>query len=436
MRPRAASGKMGSLLNFMNATANQPGATFHHEAPAGRWAALGILATAGFLEMSTWFSASAVLPQLRAAWGVSAWSGAWLTISVQLGFVAGALFSAVVNLADIARPRQLMFIGGIGAATFNLGLLATHGLASAIPLRFATGVALALVYPPSMKAMATWFKRDRGTALGVMVGGTTLGTSLPHLLNALGGVHWPRVIIATSALTVLGALIAEFAAHDGPFPFPAGVFDPREAVRAFANRGVRLATLGYFGHMWELYAMWTWCGAFFADALRAHGAIFPGGDPVREAALAAFASIGIGAVGCWAAGALADRWGRTRTAAASMIISGACALAIGALANYSVALTLMLGVIWGFAVVADSAQFSTMVTECADQSYVGTALTLQLAIGFTLSVTTVWLVPVLKELHGWAWAFAALAPGPVLGVIAMIRLLRSPDAAKIAHGRG
>jgi MFS family permease len=421
----------------MAANEIQSAATFHHhEAPAGRWAALGVLATAAFLEMSTWFSASAVLPQLRAAWGISAWSGSWLTISVLIGFVFGALFSAVVNLADIVSPRRLMFLGGIGAATFNSCLLVTHGIAGAIPLRFATGAALALVYPPSMKAMATWFKRDRGTALGVMVGGTTLGTSLPHLLNALGGVHWPRVIIATSVLTTLGALIAEYAAHDGPFPFPSAKFDPHQAVLVFANRGVRLATLGYFGHMWELYAMWTWCGAFFADALRARGTIFPGGDPTREAALAAFAAIGAGSLGCWAAGVLADRWGRTRTAAASMIISGLCALGIGALATYSVALTLVLGVVWGFAVVADSAQFSTMVTECADQSYVGTALTLQLAIGFTLSVATVWLVPILKDLHGWPWAFAALAPGPALGVIAMFRLLHSPDAAKIAHGRG
>src|SRR5579864_1262480 len=314
----------------MNSTTSQPASTFHqHEAPAGRWAALGILATAAFLEMSTWFSASAVLPQLRAAWGISAWSGAWLTISVLIGFVFGALLSAVMNLADIMRPRRLMFLGGLSAATFNLCLLVTHGIAGAIPLRFATGAALALVYPPSMKAMATWFKRDRGTALGVMVGGTTLGTSLPHLLNALGGVQWPRVIIATSVLTTLGALIAEFAAHDGPFPFPSAKFDPQQAVLVFANRGVRLATLGYFGHMWELYAMWTWCGAFFADALRAHGAIFSGGDPVREAAFAAFAAIGSGSLGCWSAGVLADRWGRTRTAAASMIISGACALGIG-----------------------------------------------------------------------------------------------------------
>lgn len=420
----------------MRAASSQSTSHSGTDLPPGRWRALGVLATAGFLEMSTWFSASVVLPQLRAAWGISISAGAWLTISVQIGFVVGALISAALNLADIVAPRRLMLYGGLGAAAFNLCLLASNGMSSAVPLRFATGAALALVYPPSMKVMATWFRRDRGTALGAMVGGLTLGSALPNLLNGIGGVHWPRVIIATSSLTVLGGLLAVFAGHDGPFPFPAAVFDPRQAVRAFANRGVRLATLGYFGHMWELYAMWTWCAAFFADALRLHGTLFSGGDPAREAAFAAFASIGAGSVGCWTAGMLADRWGRTRTAAASMIVSGICALGIGALANWSLPLALLLGIVWGFAVVADSAQFSTMVTETADQSYVGTALTLQLAIGFTLSVATVWLVPVLRESHGWAWAFAALAPGPALGVAAMFRLMHSPEAAKLAGGRG
>jgi len=409
---------------------------FHHDAPAGRWRALAILATAGLLEMSTWFSASVVLPQLRAAWGITTTAGAWLTICVQIGFVVGALLSAAFNLADIIAPRRLMLYGGLGAAVANLALLVSHGMHSAVPLRLLTGAALALVYPPSMKVMATWFRRDRGAALGAMVGGLTLGSALPNLLNGLGGVHWPVVIVATSALTVLGGLLAVFAGHDGPFPFPVAIFDPRQAARAFSNRGVCLATLGYFGHMWELYAMWTWCAAFFADAIRSHGVIFSGGDPAREAAFAGFAAIGAGSLGCWTAGMLADRWGRTRTAAASMLISGACALGIGLLAVYSLPLALTLGIIWGFAVVADSAQFSTMVTETADQSYVGTALTLQLAIGFTLSVATVWLVPVLRESHGWPLAFAALAPGPALGILAMIRLKNSPDAEKIAEGRG
>jgi MFS family permease len=403
-----------------------------HDKPAGRWRALALLAIAAFLEMTPWFSASAVLPQLRAAWGVTPSAGAWLTISVQLGFVAGALISAALSLADILPPRRLMLIGGVLAAVVNAGLLASHSLASAAPLRFATGAALALVYPPSLKAMATWFRTGRGTALGIMVGALTLGSATPHLINGLGGVRWQNVIIATSILTLLGGILAEFAGHDGPFPFARARFDPRQFLRMFADQGVRLSVLGYFGHMWELYAMWAWCAAFFTEVFRAHGFA----DPARAAAFAAFASIGIGGPGCALGGALGDAWGRTRTVILSLAISGTCALTIGIVAQHSLWLALAIGIIWGFSAVADSAQFSTMVTETADQSYVGTALTMQLAIGFTLTVATIWLVPVLRESQGWAVAFAMLAPGPALGIIAMLRLMRSPEAARLAGGRG
>ncbi len=403
--------------------------------PKGGWWALAVLATAALLEMTTWFSAAAVLPQLRTAWQLSAGIGSLLTISVQLGFVAGCLISAILNLADLVSPRRLMLLGGIAAAAANAALLASAGPHSALPLRFLTGASLALVYPPALKVMSTWFRRGRGTALGIMVGGLTLGSALPHFLNGLGGIEWRRVIVHTSLLTLAGGILAEFIGRDGPFPFPRAVFDPRQAARAFSNRGVRLATLGYFGHMWELYAMWTWFAAFFADILYARGGLF-GGLPARgEAAYATFAVIGIGLLGCSAGGWLGDRWGRTRTAALSLVISGACALVIGA-GSLSPLAVLLIGLVWGFAVVADSAQFSSMVTETADQSYVGTALTLQLAVGFTLTVATIWLVPVLRESNGWYWAFASLALGPVGGIFAMLRLMRSPDAAKIAGGRG
>jgi MFS family permease len=399
-----------------------------------RWWALGVLTTASLLEMTTWFSAAAVLPQLHSAWKLTPGVGALLTISVQLGFVAGCLISAVLNLADLISPRRLMLLGGFAAAGVNAALLVSAGPASALPLRFLTGASLALVYPPALKVMSTWFRRGRGAALGVMVGGLTLGSAMPYLLNGLGGIEWRRVIVHTSLLTVAGGILAEFIGSDGPFPFPRAVFDPRQAARAFANRGVRLATLGYFGHMWELYAMWTWFAAFFADVLARRDAIFSTNAPA-EAAIGTFAVIGIGGFGCAAGGWLGDRWGRTRTAALSLVISGACALVIGASALSALAV-LLIGLVWGFSVVADSAQFSTMVTETADQSYVGTALTLQLAVGFTLTVATIWLVPVLRESVGWYWSLAMLALGPAGGILAMLRLMRAPEAAKIAGGKG
>lgn len=388
--------------------------------------ALCLLALSLVLAMTTWFSASAVVPQLRSEWGLSSTGASWLTIAVQVGFVAGALASSLLNLADVFSPHVVILAGSLGAAAAN-ALLGIAGSAGAgIPLRVATGFFLAGVYPPALKLMATWFQRGRGLALGTIVGALTLGSALPHLVNGLGGLDWRVVIYATSVLTVLGGLVARFAVADGPFPFPRGTFDPRQARLVFANRGVRLASLGYFGHMWELYAMWAWFVVFFRHV---HG-------PGTGAAYATFAVIGAGAFGCVAGGLLGDAWGRTRTTATMMTASGSCAVVIGLAAQWSAWLALAVGLVWGFTVVADSAQFSTIVTELADQAYVGTALTLQLAVGFTLTVATIWLIPVLEHDLGWKWAFAFLAPGPLVGTLAMLRLKSSPEAVLIAHGRG
>ena len=382
--------------------------------------------------MTTWFSTSAVLPQLREDWDLSTNAASLLIIAVQIGFVVGAVVSAGLNLADVVPPRRLILYGTVGAALANLGLLATGGAGQALPLRFATGAFLAGVYPPALKAMSTWFRAGRGTALGVMVGALTLGSAVPHLVNGVGGLDWQIVIVVTSALTLLGGLVAEVVAQDGPFEFPRAVFDRRQAAVAWRNRGVRLATLGYFGHMWELYAMWAWFAAFFADTLVDDGI----DDPQSGAALATFAVIGIGSIGCWVGGILGDRWGRTRSTSLAMAISGVCAVTIGLVRSGPVALVVVVGLVWGFWVVADSAQFSTIVTEVCDQRYVGTAVTLQLAAGFVLTVVTIWLVPFVRDHTSWTWAFALLAPGPFLGILAMRRLAASPEAALIAGGRG
>jgi MFS family permease len=388
--------------------------------------ALAVLAAALVLAMTTWFSATAVVPQLRDEWSLGDNQAAWLTIAVQLGFVAGAVLSAALTLPDVVSPRLVLLVGAVGAATANLLLATANGPEAAIPLRAATGFFLAGVYPPALKLMATWFRSGRGTALGILVGALTLGSALPHLVNGLGGLDWKLVVYATSLLTALGGLVAWFGVREGPYRFPPAVFNPRQAPLVLGNRGVRLASLGYFGHMWELYAMWAWFLVFFSAEVAGS----------RAAAFATFAVIGAGALGCWVGGLLGDSWGRTSTTAAAMTISGVCAVLIGLVTDGPGALVLVLGLVWGFTVVADSAQFSTIVTELADQAYVGTALTLQLAIGFTLTVATIWLIPVLEGDVGWRWAFAFLAPGPALGVLAMLRLRASPEAARIAGGRG
>jgi MFS family permease len=407
-------------------------ATAISEAPAeGRWRALALLSAAVVLAMTTWFSASAVVPQLREEWGLGDTAAAWLTIAVQLGFVAGATVSSVLNLADIVSPRLVLLGGALGAAGANALLAVAGGVGAAVPLRFATGFFLAGVYPPALKLMATWFRRGRGTALGIVVGALTLGSAAPHLVNGLGGLDWQTVVWATSVLTVAGGVLGAALVPEGPYRFARATFDPRQAGLVFRNRGVRLASLGYFGHMWELYAMWAWFLVFTTDSLETRGE-----EVGACAAYATFAVIAAGALGCWIGGILGDRIGRTPTTAAAMTISGACSLAIGFLYGQALWAILALGLVWGFTVVADSAQFSTMVTELADQTYVGTAVALQLAVGFTLTVATIWLIPVLEGAVGWRYAFAFLAPGPILGVAAMIRLRRSPEAAHIAHGLG
>ncbi|MEO6652929.1 MAG: MFS transporter [Ilumatobacteraceae bacterium] len=400
--------------------------------PSGRWRQLTVLAVAMVLSMTTWFSASAVLPQLRGEWRLSSTTASWLTIAVQLGFVAGAVLSATFNLADRVAPRRLVLVGSLGAALANLVLLAADGPALALPARFVTGAFLALVYPPALKAMATWFRSGRGMALGVMVGALTLGSAMPHFVNGVGGARWELVVIVTSLATAVGGLMAEFMTSDGPFPFERGVFKPQQVGLTARHSGVRLASLGYFGHMWELYAMWAWFSSFFADTLVLKGRTV---DAITVS-IVTFAVIGVGAFGCALGGVLGDRWGRTPTTAAAMAISGACALSIGWIRHGPIWLTVVVGLVWGVTVVADSAQFSAMVTEVADQAYVGTAVTLQLAAGFVLTVATIWLVPVMRDAVGWNWAFVLLVPGPIVGVVAMLRLRASPYATQIAGGRG
>jgi MFS family permease len=376
--------------------------------------ALALLAAALVLSMTTWFSATAVVPQLRAEWDLGNTAAAWLTIAVQVGFVAGALAGSALSVADVFPPRFVILAGALGAAAANLVLVAADGPEVGIAARVATGFFLAGVYPPALKLASTWFRRGRGTALGIVVGALTLGSAVPHLVNGLGGLDWQLVVWVTSALTAAGGVLVFSGVPEGPYSFPSARFDPRQAGLVLRNRGVRLASLGYFGHMWELYAMWAWFLVFFA-------AVVTDG---KAAAYATFAVIGAGAVGCWIGGVLGDRWGRPETTALMMAVSAACALGIGLVAEVSAALVLALGLVWGFAVVADSAQFSTLVTELAEQAYVGTALGFQMAVGFALTVPTIWLLPFLEDEVGWRWAFVFLVPGPVLGILAMLRLRR------------
>ncbi|MGH7392589.1 MAG: MFS transporter [Candidatus Rokuibacteriota bacterium] len=397
------------------------------------WRQLALLSLAELLALSLWFSASAVLPALTREWQLGDAGRAGLTNSVQLGFIAGTLLAALGNLPDVLSPRRLMVATALLGAAANAAIaLWADGPATTLALRFLTGVAMAGVYPPAMKIMATWFREGRGLAIGILIGALTVGSATPHLIRGVTELPWRQVLLAASVLALGAAVIVHRWVAEGPHRFPSARFDVRMAGAVFRDRGARLACFGYFGHMWELYAMWAWIGVFFAASLAARG----GGDYAGlNASAAAFVVIAAGALGCWLGGLVADRWGRTTLTMAAMALSGLCAVLIGLTFGGPPAVTLAVALLWGLTVIADSAQFSTAVTELSPPAYVGTALTMQTCVGFAITIVSIWLIPAAAARAGWAWAFAALAIGPALGVVAMARLRALPDSLKLAGGR-
>ena len=397
-----------------------------------KWRILLLLSPAEMLGMAVWFSASAVVSALTSAWGLDESGRAWLTMSVQIGFVVGAFGSAVFNLADRIPARWLFTASALlAAAATGLIPFTASGLGPALVLRFLTGLFLAGVYPVGMKIMATWTKEDRGLGIGMLVGALTLGSAAPHLINTFGGVRdWQWVLYVAALLAAAGGLIAAIFVGEGPYRAASPRFNWRYVGEILREREIVLANLGYLGHMWELYAMWAWVPVFLLASFKTTG-LNPAG-----ASLAAFATIGIGGVGSLMAGKLADQLGRTTLTIASLAVSGTCALIAGFLYGGNPVVLVILCLIWGFAVVADSAQFSACVSELCRAEFTGTALTLQTSLGFLLTLVTIRLIPSLERWIGWEWAFAFLAVGPAVGIWAMSALRRSPAAARLALGKG
>ncbi|MFF6995408.1 MFS transporter [Streptomyces sp. NPDC008313] len=381
----------------------------------------GAIAAVQVLGLAVWFSMSAVVPSLRAEWGLTAGGAVWLTASVQFGFVAGALASTALNLADrVASPRLLSVSAAAAAACTVVLAVFVDGFAQAVPLRFLTGVFLAGVYPVGMKLMASWAGRSRrGLTMGVLIAALTLGSTLPHLIAGVGSLPWRGVLLAAATCGFLGSAVSSLFVRPGPHAAPAvAVRNPRYALTMFTERGPRLANLGYFGHMWELYALWTWIPSFLSATAAADE--LPGSVEV-----AVFLTMGMGgAIGCLLGGWGADRFGRPPAALTALLVSGVCCLLSPFLFHAGPLLLLAFCTVWGAAVIADSGVFSTTLSEVADQRYVGTALTAQTAIGFALTVVTIQLTPLLADAVDWRYAFLLLAPGPLAGAVAMRALGR------------
>ena len=392
---------------------------------------------ATLLSMSLWFSATAVAPTLQVTWNLSSSETAWLTMAVQLGFVVGTLVSTLFTLADRIEARLLFAYCSFAGAVVNGMMAWADGLTVALPLRFATGALLAGVYPPGMKLAASWTKEDRGLAVGALVGALTVGTAAPHFFGILTAnetvdtLPWRTTVLAASTLAALGGLLVLIGVAEGPYAGRVPRFRAGAIREILKQPGVKMANVGYLGHMWELYAMWAWVPIYLLELFQKDYG--PRGIPL--AAAASFAVIAVGGPGSLVAGYLADRFGRTAIVIVSLSVSGACCLIVGVTGEISAVAVFAVCLIWGFAVVADSAQFSTMVTELAPPRLMGTALTLQTSMGFLLTMVSLQAVPLVRQVGGWPLAFGMLAIGPAAGIAAMVHLRRLPEAQAIASGK-
>lgn len=397
---------------------------------SGKWPSIAVILFAQVTAMAVWFASAAAASALARSAPLSGFESALLTSAVQAGFVCGTLASALTGLPDRFDPRRIFLISALGAAAASaaLVLLPPTGL-SILALRFLTGMALAGVYPVGMRLAATWANGDLGLLIGLLVGALTLGSASPHALASFQ-LDWRVIYLAAAGLATCGGL-AILGAGIGPNAPRRVRLDAGRISQAWRNPSLRLANLGYLGHMWELYAMWTWLAVFLAESFRRSGAA----DHRSLAEIVTFAAIAAGALGAWLGGVCADRWGRTTVTIGTMAASGACAASMGWLLGGPPAIVIAVAIVWGITVIADSAQFSASIAELSDPQSVGTMLTLQTCAGFLLTLVSIQLVAPISQALGWPAAFTMLAVGPLLGCLAMARLRGSPDAARLASGR-
>lgn len=386
-------------------------------AARSRHPSLTLLALGMVLTLATWFSAAAARPGLRAELGLSPADERWSIALVQLAFAVGAASAALAGVADRVGPRRLAVVGALLAAAANAAPLVAPSSTVLLASRAAVGGALALVYPSLLRVAAGVSLDRRGRVLGAMIGALTVGSALPHLVDGLGGTTW-RSLLATTSLAAVAGAVAILSGTRGAVPVALAPRVTASSVGAvLRSRPLRLTCAGYVGHVWELYAGWAAVGPLLAVAWGA-------GKP---ASLLSFVVVAIGGIAAAAWGRAGDRLGRRRAAMAAMCCSATLVAVLGVVTTSPLVLTFV-ALAWGCAVIADGGHFPALVADHAEPDHVGAALSLQLAVGFTATAVATWLVPFVQLHAGWGWAMAVLAPGPLLGAMALARLGRLAPA--------
>jgi MFS family permease len=357
--------------------------------------------------------------ELAEAWNLSHGQSAWLTTSVQLGFIIGTFLYAFLNLADRFNARRVFFISALLGALFNaLYASLASDLTSAILFRFLTGLTLAGIYPVGMKIIASWFRSGLGWRLGVLVGALVVGTASPFLIHTIGAeLDWRILTVFASMLAIAGGFLILTAIQDGPYLKERPKFDAKMMFSVFKNRAFRYTAFGYFGHMWELYAVWALISFFLIESFSIQQP-----DLLEYTSIIVFLTIGLGGVGCVIGGWISRIVGERKIALFSLILSGGICALSGFIFSWPPVLLIPIVLIWGFFVVSDSPQFSALAAKHCPPEYTGTALTIQNGIGFTITLFSIQLLPILASEIGWQWVFVVLAIGPILGSYFMWKL--------------
>ena len=383
---------------------------------ASRKIILPIIVISQFACTSLWFASNGVMANLVQTFKLNPNAVGSLTSAIQFGFIIGTLTFAILTIADRFPPSRVFFICAFIGALINLGMIWNgNTLLSLLFLRFLTGLCLAGIYPVGMKIAADHFKKGLGLSLGFLVGALVLGTAFPHLLNSIIPQNlWKNVIIATSSSAALGGLIMLLFVPNGPYRQSAQRLELNAFFKVFQVPKFKAAAFGYFGHMWELYAFW----AFVPIILSSYKSMHP--NLILNIPYWSFLIIGTGGIACVLGGYLSKLYGEKRIATIALFSSGLCCLISPIILSISSTVFLLSFLLfWGMVVIADSPLFSTLVAHNAQPKLKGTALTIVNCVGFAITIVSILILTLLSEYMDWKYLFIILAPGPILGLIAL-----------------